>query len=113
MAFPGKVLADGPGNRLFIADTNHNRIIISDLSGTVRAVVGSGAEDFIDGGYAAAAFNHPQGMELVAEALYVADTENHAIRRVDLIAETVDTVAGHGRTGQRTGEPPALADRWR
>ena len=64
LAFPGKVLADGPGNRLFIADTNHNRIVIADLDGQVQAVVGSGAEDFADGDYASAAFNHPQGMEL-------------------------------------------------
>ncbi len=117
LAFPGKVLADGPGNRLFIADTNHNRIIISDLSGTVRAVVGSGAEDFIDGGYGAAAFNHPQGMELVSDVLYVADTENHAIRRVDLIAETVDTVAGTGEQGNDRrasgpGRQVALSSPW-
>ena len=38
LAFPGKVLADGPGNRLFIADTNHNRIVVTDLD---RAGAGS------------------------------------------------------------------------
>ena len=64
LAFPGKVLADGPGNRLFIADTNHNRIVVTDLHGQVQWVIGSGAEDFVDGDYATAAFNHPQGMEL-------------------------------------------------
>ena len=63
LAFPGKVLADGPGNRLFVADTNHNRIVISDLNGAVQDVIGSGAEAFVDGGYSTAAFDHPQGME--------------------------------------------------
>ena len=117
LAFPGKVLADGPGNRLFIADTNHNRIVIADLDGQVRAVVGSGAEDFADGDYASAAFNHPQGMELVGDALYVADTENHAIRRVKLSTGTVDTIAGtgeqgHDRRAQGPGRQIALSSPW-
>ena len=117
LAFPGKALADGPGNRLFIADTNHNRIVITDLDGQVQAVVGSGAEDFADGAYASAAFNHPQGMELVGDILYVADTENHAIRRVNLVAGTVDTIAGtgeqgHDRRAQGPGHQIALSSPW-
>ena len=112
LAFPGKVLADGPGNRLFIADTNHNRIVVTDLDGQTQAVIGCGAEDFTDGDYATAAFNHPQGMELVGDALYVADTENHAIRRVNLTAGTVDTIAGTGQQGhdrRAAGPGPQVA----
>ncbi len=112
LAFPGKVLADGPGNRLFIADTNHNRIVVTDLDGQTQAIIGSGAEDFVDGDYASAAFNHPQGMELVGDTLYVADTENHAIRRVNLSAATVDTIAGTGQQGhdrRAAGPGPQIA----
>ncbi len=112
LAFPGKVLADGPGNRLFIADTNHNRIVITDLDGQLQAVVGTGAEDFADGDYTSCAFNHPQGMELVGETLYVADTENHAIRRIDLASATVNTVAGTGQQGhdrRASGPGPQIA----
>ncbi len=117
LAFPGKVLADGPGNRLFIADTNHNRIVITDLDGQTQATIGSGAEGFADGSYATAAFNHPQGMELVGDALYVADTENHAIRRVNLSAGIVDTVAGTGQQGHDRraagpGTQVALSSPW-
>ena len=122
LAFPGKVLADGPGNRLFIADTNHNRIVIAGIGkemeeGKAQAVVGSGAEGFADGDYASAAFNHPQGMELVGDILYVADTENHAIRRVNLSAGTVDTIAGtgeqgHDRQAQGPGRQIALSSPW-
>ena len=117
LAFPGKVLADGPGNRLFIADTNHNRIVVADLDGQVQAIVGNGAEDFADGDYASAAFNHPQGMELVGDTLYVADTENHAIRRVNLAAGTVDTIAGtgeqgHDRRASGPGTQIALSSPW-
>ena len=112
LAFPGKVLADGPGNRLFIADTNHNRIVITDLDGQAQAVIGTGAEDFADGDYASCAFNHPQGMELVGETLYVADTENHAIRRIDLTSARVDTIAGTGQQGhdrRASGPGPQIA----
>ena len=49
--------------------------------------------------YDKAEFNRPQGMCLVGETLYVADTENHAIRAVDLKAKTVTTVAGNGPAG--------------
>lgn len=96
LSFPGKVLADAASNRLFIADSNHNRIVVTDLSGRVRAVIGSGEEGLMDGDFEAAQFNQPQGMALVDDALYVADTENHAIRRVDLSRRTVETVAGTG-----------------
>ena len=117
LAFPGKVLADGAGNRLFIADTNHNRIVVTDLHGQVQAVIGSGAEDFVDGDYASAAFNHPQGMELLGDTLYVADTENHAIRRINLATCQVDTIAGtgeqgHDRRAQGPGRQVALSSPW-
>ena len=117
LSFPGKVLADGPGNRLFISDTNHNRIVVTDLDGQVQAVIGSGAEDCVDGNYATAAFNHPQGMELLGDILYVADTENHAIRRVDLADRTVNTIAGtgeqgHDRQAQGPGRQVALSSPW-
>ena len=99
LSFPGKVLADGPGDRLFIADTNHNRIVVTSLSGSVKQVIGSGEEGLADGDFATCSFNHPQGMALDSETLYVADTENHAIRQVDLDNGTVETVAGNGNQG--------------
>jgi hypothetical protein len=113
LSFPGKVLADGPGDRLFIADTNHNRIVVTSLDGAVRQVIGSGEEGLTDGSLAESAFNHPQGMALDGETLYVADTENHAIRRADLAAGTVETIAGtgeqgHSREGRRPGRSMKL-----
>ena len=110
LSFPGKVLADGLGDRLFIADTNHNRIVITSLGGAVKQVIGSGEEAMADGGFAGCAFNHPQGVVLDGETLYVADTENHAIRRVDLNAGTVETIAGTGEQGHtRDGRRPGRA----
>ncbi len=100
LAFPGKVLADSRGRRLFIADTNHNRVIVADLeSYAVQAVIGSGVAAFRDGTFAQAAFNWVHGMSLSAdgETLYIADTGNHAVRAADLRSGTVVTVAGTGQ----------------
>jgi thiol-disulfide isomerase/thioredoxin len=96
LAFPGKVLADGKGDRLFIADSDHNRIVITKLDGTLIETVGTGESGALDGAYEKASFYRPQGMALDGDSLYVADTENHLIRCVDLKARTVRTVAGTG-----------------
>lgn len=97
LAFPGKVLADASGDRLFIADSNHNRIVVTKLDGTLLETIGTGERGMRDGAYDAAQFYRPQGMALDADALFVADTENHLIRRVNLKSRTVETVAGTGR----------------
>jgi len=100
LSFPGKVLADAHGRRLFIADSNHNRIVVADLDTyQVRQVIGGLESGFADGDLAAVRFFHPQGMALSPDGrvLYVADTENHAIRAVDLVDGRVETIAGTGR----------------
>jgi thiol-disulfide isomerase/thioredoxin len=98
LRFPGKVLADDVNNRLFIADSNHNRLVITDLSGQVQATIGSGIAGQQDGDFHTAQFHRPQGMALAdAQTLYVADTENSTIRRVDLVNQQVVTVAGTGK----------------
>ncbi|MFM8223380.1 MAG: thioredoxin-like domain-containing protein, partial [Planctomycetaceae bacterium] len=99
LRFPGKLLADAPSQRLFISDSNHNRIVIAGLDGKLQAVIGSGQLGKADGGYAEASFDHPQGLALVGNKLYVADTENHLLREVDLQAKQVTTVAGTGTQG--------------
>lgn len=97
LRFPGKVLADEAGQRLFIADSNHNRILMTRLDGSVVATIGAGTAGNSDGDLSAAEFDHPQGMALAGEMLFVADTENHQIRRVDLAERKVSTVAGTGK----------------
>lgn len=109
LLFPGKVLADGEGQRLFISDTNHHRIVVTDLDGQVLQVIGDGEKGLRDGPADQARFHLPQGLTLAdADTLYVADTENHVIRRVDLAAATVSTVAGTGeQVYQRASGGPA------
>jgi thiol-disulfide isomerase/thioredoxin len=97
LAFPGKVLADEKSGRLFIADSDHNRIVIAKLDGTLLETIGVGVHGADDGSFDRASFFLPQGMALDGETLYVADTENHLIRAVDLKEKTVTTIAGTGR----------------
>ena len=102
LAFPGKVLADEKSRQLFIADSNHNRIVVLSLDdASVKEVIGSGEIGLSDGNFETSTFNHPQGMALDANTLYVADTENHAIRAVDFEKRTVTTIAGTGEQLQR------------
>jgi thiol-disulfide isomerase/thioredoxin len=103
--FPGKILADERGERLFVADSNHHRIVVARLDGKRLDVIGSGAPGSADGDFRSAEFNDPQGMALAGDALYVADNRNHLIRRVDLAGKKVTTVAGTGR--QRRESPVA------
>jgi thiol-disulfide isomerase/thioredoxin len=97
LAFPGKLIADGQSNRLFIADSNHNRIVITHLNGTLLETIGTGAPGAADGAFDKATFFRPQGLALDGDSLYVADTENHLLRKVDLKARTVKTLAGTGK----------------
>lgn len=97
LKFPGKLLADEAGGRLFISDSNHNRIVIADLEGNLLDVIGTGAIGSENGNYTTATFDHPQGMALSGDVLYIADTENHLLRAVDLKSKTVSTIAGTGK----------------
>ncbi len=98
LSFPGKVLADEPGGRLFIADTGRHRILVATLEGELTGVIGTGAPGWTDGSFDEAAFRRPQGMALSpdGDTLYIADRENHLIRAADLNAAEVVTIAGTG-----------------
>jgi DNA-binding beta-propeller fold protein YncE len=92
LLYPGKVLADAASNRLFIADTNHNRIVVSTLDGKLIETIGSGLQGDADGIFSQARFHRPQGLALDADTLYVADTENNQIRAIDFQARAVHTL---------------------
>jgi DNA-binding beta-propeller fold protein YncE len=119
LEFPGKVLADAPNKRLFIADTNHHRVLAADLDGKVSDIYGDGKIGLKDGPAAAAEFYQPQGMALAPDGktLFVADTENHAVRSIDLEKKAVTTIAGTGKqTYERNPDGPgketALSSPW-
>ena len=98
------VALDRAGN-LYIADTNNRRIRKVDSSGNISTVAGTGTAGFSgDGGAATdARLNNPQGVALDgAGNLYIGDTSNHRIRKVDT-AGVISTVAGSG-TGGHSGD---------
>jgi sugar lactone lactonase YvrE len=107
LRFPGKVLADEARARLFVSDTGGNRILVADLHGKVTMVIGRGDPGLGDGSFDDAALYGPQGLALDGDTLYVADTENHALRAVDLVRRRVTTLAGTGSQllGPRVGGP--------
>jgi sugar lactone lactonase YvrE len=98
LRYPGKV-AVAPDGGLAIADSGHHRVVVAASDGHTLAVAGSGRRGFVDGRFEAAAFDDPQGLCWDGELLWVADTQNHALRRIDLRAGMVETVAGTGRLG--------------
>ena len=121
LRFPGKVLADSASQRLFIADTGHNRIVVARLSedgasAEVESTIGTGEAGLLDGPFAECRLNMPQGIALAEGMLYIADTENHAIRAADLASGTLKTVAGTGEQGNNrsggTRTEAALSSPW-
>jgi hypothetical protein len=96
-------VALGPDGVVYVADAgDDNAIRRLGPNGEVTTVAG-GVEGFADGVGATARFNTPSGLALDASGvLYVADTGNHAIRRVDRSGR-VTTVAGDGVAGWRDG----------
>lgn len=101
LSFPTAIVV-GAG-KLYLADTGHHRILECDLNGRILRQFGSGAYDFLDGGASVAAFRRPQGLTLQRETLFVADTGNHALRRIDLLSGEVGTLCGHGDGPSQAG----------
>ena len=85
-------LALREGNAIYRIDTRTR---------TLRHVAGTGAQGYSgDGGPArAATFAGPKGLAWARDALYVADTENHVVRKIDLKTGVVTTVLCTGRRG--------------
>jgi len=98
------------GGRLYVADTGNHRIIEAALSRgadgwpAARALraFGDGEPGLVDG--ARPRFRGPQGMARAGDSLWVADTENHALRRIDLSTGEAITAAGTGRLGRGQGQ---------
>lgn len=97
LSFPGKISISK--DKIAIADSNHNRIIVTDISGKVLHTVGSGKTGFQDGSFSESSFWRPQGVVWKDDTIFVADTENHALRKIDLQKTQVVTLVGTGKQG--------------
>lgn len=105
-------LAMGTWGVLFIADSGHNSIRAVDLvSGTIVTVSGSGVASYSGDRTPAssAGLNRPRGLAVdSAGQIYVADTDNHAVRKIDYYGTgNIVTVAGSGTEGFAGDEGPA------
>jgi thiol-disulfide isomerase/thioredoxin len=100
LRFPGKINVDPASKRLFVSDSNHNRIVIINEAGEVLEIIGSGFQGRKDGTFKEAEFFRPQGLAFDPDrgCLYIADTENHLIRRADFNKGKVTTIAGSGKS---------------
>jgi len=114
---PTGIAIDSAGN-IYVADTGNDTVRRIGSDGTVSTIAGaSGAAGFSDGQGAAARFNAPAGLAFDRLGnLYVADTGNHAIRRIapsGLVSTVIGTsVAGHANGPSATAtlnQPAAVA----
>ena len=107
-AGPESVAVDSAGNR-YVADTAGQKVWKIDASGIAVVVAGNGAQGYSgDGGIASAAsLSNPAGLALdEAGNLYIADSVNYRVRKVDQ-GGTITTVAGIGPSGQLGDGGPA------
>ena len=117
LRFPGGAALDGSGS-LYIVDTWNHRIRKVDSAGIVTTIAGSGTTGEGGGGFGGdggpaveARLSHPQSVALDGSGnLYIADTWNHRIRKVDS-AGIVTTIAGSGTEGYGGDGGPAVRAR--
>jgi sugar lactone lactonase YvrE len=104
---PTGLALDSLNNILYVADTNNHAIRAIDLGiKYVSTVAGNGTPGWVDDIGLAARFNGPTTLAYnlnIPGFLFVADTGNHAIRRIDLSNNKVETIAGTGVRGSDDG----------
>ncbi|XP_042376894.1 uncharacterized protein LOC121970328 isoform X2 [Zingiber officinale] len=91
--YPGSISIDEDGNRMFVSDSNHHRIIVSDSKGRILDCIGS-SPGFEDGKFESAKLFRPAGSFYCPNenCLFFVDSENHAIRRADMENRVVETI---------------------
>lgn len=102
-----RAVAVGPDGSIFICEREGNSIRRIDFeTGTIERYAGTGKKGYTgDGGPALqATFNGPKELDVDRDGnVYVVDTENQAIRRIDAKTGVITTVAGTGKRGN-TGD---------
>ncbi len=101
---PSGIVIDPTNKYLYVSDTGNNRIRKVRISdGQTWLVAGSGTAGYLNGTGANAKFNRPYGLTIDASGsnLYVADSNNHVIRKIDLASNSVSTLVGNGTAGYR------------
>jgi hypothetical protein len=90
----GVAVYDG---RVIIADTyNHKIKMLDPQTRKLRTIAGTGVPGHSDGDGSRAQFHEPGGVAVIDHTLFVADTNNHAVRTIDLRSSVVSTLALEG-----------------
>jgi sugar lactone lactonase YvrE len=109
----GALALDEERGLLYLADSLNHRIRRIDLGrNVIETIAGTGEAGYggDDGPALSAKLNNPRDLELSKDGtLYVADSENHVVRAIDLATGRIETVAGTGRRGR--GDPGRAATR--
>jgi sugar lactone lactonase YvrE len=93
------------GSYLFLTDSGNNNVRkIAISTGTVTTVAGSVIPGSADGTGAAAGFNSPAGITTDGTNLYVADSKNNIIRKIEIASGVVTRVTGSGSAGRSNGD---------
>jgi streptogramin lyase len=104
-----RAVAVGPDGKLYIVERNGNTVRVVDLTkSTIERFAGTGKKGYTGDGAKAldATFDGPKEIDIDRDGnIYLVDTENEAIRRIDAKTGVVTTVAGKGRT-----KTPGLGD---
>jgi len=110
LSYPRDVTVDGLGN-VYIADGTNRIRRVDAASGIITTVAGTGTAGFSGDGSAATAaqLDRPEGVAVDNLGnLYIADSTNQRVRRVDAISGVITTVAGSGVVGTAGDGGPAL-----
>ena len=105
ITWPHDVAIDDLTGMIYIADSNSNRIRRVDTNGIITTFAGTGRPGYSGDGDVArlARLKYPKGLAVHGGALYVADSKNNRIRRIDLESRIITTIAGTG-TASYTGD---------
>ncbi len=109
LILPSAIVFDLAGD-LYIAEAGNHVIYKVDTTGQISTVAGTAIQGFSgDGGPATSArLDSPQGLALDADTLYIADTHNHVIRKLNLTTGQISTIAGSGSSGFSGDNGPAV-----
>lgn len=99
LSFPGKIAYSMEDKEFAIADSNHNQIVTVNREGQITRRIGSGNAGQQEGAFNVAEFFRPQGLCFHNGFIWVADTENHLLRKINLKNKKVETIAGTGKQG--------------